>query len=213
MVAVITADLVNSRSIADQGVWIHALEELLGKKNRPGHWEIFRGDSLQLLIEKPERALMEAVKIKSLIKSTGAGKSGKRSTSLDIRMAIGIGDMAYTGAKVTESNGSAFVNAGEQFEELRKGKIKMALRSPWPELDREMNLYFRLAGVIMDNWTSISAKTIHEVLKHPDDKQQDLAKRFGINQNAVSNRLKRAGADEIRELIHRFERRVKEHML
>jgi hypothetical protein len=36
----------------------------------------------------------------------------KQHKALDVRMAIGIGTIDYTSNKVTESNGSAFINSG-----------------------------------------------------------------------------------------------------
>jgi len=40
-----------------------------------------------------------------------------------VRMAIGIGGKSYSGDRITESNGEAFINAGEKFEELEKEKF------------------------------------------------------------------------------------------
>ena len=59
------------------------------------------------MIRKPENALHYAIRIKASLKS---------NENIDVRMAIGIGDITYNAHKVTESNGSAFVFSGEKFE-------------------------------------------------------------------------------------------------
>src|SRR3546814_11309760 len=59
-------------------------------------------------------ALATAIGIKAIIKSI---------KQLDVRMAIGLGEISYVAKRVTESNGSAFVFSGEKFERLKKEKI------------------------------------------------------------------------------------------
>ena len=110
MEAVITGDIINSRKV-DPSAWISILKELFQKYGtEPKNWEIYRGDSFQLVINAHE-ALEIAILIKSAI---------KKIDLLDVRMAIGLGEIEYRSERITESNGTAFLNSETQFEELKK---------------------------------------------------------------------------------------------
>lgn len=94
MKAVITGDIINSRKVAS-ALWMEDLKGILNAYgNEPKDWEIYRGDSFQLVVD-PRDALEIALLIKATI---------KQHKSLDVRMAIGIGNVDYSADKVTESN-------------------------------------------------------------------------------------------------------------
>ena len=199
MVGVITGDIINSKK-HEPNVWINALKKELSKAGKsPINWEIYRGDSFQLMIKKPEDALLFAVSIKSAIKSI---------KKLDVRMAIGMGEISFNGEKITESNGSAFVNSGEKFELLKQEKQNLAIKSAWPEFDREMNLYLKLSLIAMDNWTVNAAKAMSIAVSNKDKSQVDLGELLGINQSAVSSRLKRAYYEEVMEVNAMFQSKL-----
>lgn len=201
MHAVITGDVVDSR-LVEPGVWLQPLKALLNQFGKsPGGWEIYRGDSFQLLLDDPREALKAAVRIKANI---------KHQKALDVRMGIGIGTVDHRAERITESNGQAFIHSGDVFERLKEEKCNLALRSPWEALDQELNLALRLGLVAMDQWTPASAKLVGLRLEHSDMKQADLAKALGIAQSSVSERQTRAHFDEIVLLEARFRQRIDE---
>lgn len=190
MVSIITGDIVQSRR-SKPSVWLKALKKELDKIGpSPRKWEIFRGDSFQLELSHPHDSFLVAMKIKALLKSK----------SIDVRMAIGMGEKEHTAANITESNGQAFIFSGEKFELLKKEKQMLAMRTAWPAFDADMNLYFRLASIAMNKWTANSAEAVKVALEKPDLVQQALGKKLGIKQNAVSGRLKRAYFNELMEV-------------
>lgn len=192
MIAVITGDIVRSQKRSPTQ-WLEILKTTLGKWGKsPSDWEIYRGDSFQIKIEDPREALKAALFIKAEI---------KRLSPLDVRMAIGIDEPAYIAPRISESNGGAFVRSGETFELLGKEGQKLLVGSPWPDFDREINLMLKLGLTIMDNWTPKSAKMVSLVWENPGLSQAALGEMEGINQNAVSARLKRAHLDTIEELL------------
>ncbi|HEY5407255.1 MAG TPA: SatD family protein [Ginsengibacter sp.] len=200
MVAVITGDIINSKKINPQK-WLKPLKKELDTiGSSPKFWEIYRGDSFQLIITKPEDAVTTAIKIKATLKSI---------SDMDARMAIGIGSRTHNAQKVTESNGSAFVHSGEKFEMLKKEKQNLAIKSDWPEFDKELNLFLKLSLIAMDNWTVNAAEIVKTIMENPDKLQQELGKIVGIKQNAISNRLKRAYYDEIMEVNEMYKSKLK----
>ncbi|HSN07733.1 MAG TPA: hypothetical protein VLS85_01785, partial [Hanamia sp.] len=166
----------------------------------PKSWQIYRGDSFQAVINNPEEALLIAMKLKASLKSVNG---------INVRMAIGVGSRTYNAAKVTESNGSAFVNSGEKFEMLNQEKQNLGIKSDWPQFDTEMNLYLKLALIAMNNWTINAAEIVRVAMENPEKSQQQLGKMIGIKQSAISTRLRRAYYGEIMEVNEMYKTKLK----
>lgn len=200
MVSIITGDIVQSRR-SKPSVWMRVLKKELEKivGPSPKKWEIFQGDSFQLELAQPEESFMVAMKIKCLLKAK----------SIDVRMAIGVGQKEYVANSITESNGQAFILSGEKFESLKKEKQSLAIKTPSPEFDSDMNLILKLASIAMSKWTPNSAEAMKIALEKPHLIQQDLGKKLGIKQNAVSGRLKRAYFDELTEVDTLFRKKIR----
>src|SRR5690606_36288582 len=169
----------------------------------PNEWEIYRGDSFQLIIKDPLIALNAAIQIKASIKSI---------KSLDVRIAIGIGDISHSSKNITESNGPAFIYSGEKFETLKQDKLNLAIKTNWNDFDRDVNVFFKLALLTMDHWTINAAEMMKIILENPNKAQSELGSLIGIKQNAVSNRLKRAAFDEISEMIQVYKLKLEEKL-
>ncbi len=200
MVAVITGDVINSKKNAPQ-VWLAPLKKELNRIGKtPKSWQIYRGDSFQAVINKPEDALLLAMKLKASLKSV---------KGINVQMSIGIGSRTYNAAKVTESNGSAFVHSGEKFEMLNQEKQNLGIKSDWPQFDNEMNLYLKLALIAMNNWTVNAAEIVRVAMENPEKSQHQLGKMIGIKQSGISTRLRRAYYEEIMEVNEMYKTKLK----
>lgn len=196
MWAIITGDIINSRTI-DAQQWMDKLKETLNTFGKePVDWEVYRGDSFQLRAPASD-SLLIALLLKATI---------RQFKELDIRQAIGIGEITYEAKRITESNGSAFIRSGECFETLKKETI--ALSSPWSDFDRVINTMLPLAALTMDYWTPTSSETIKKSLENPEMRQTDLAISLDKSQSNVSADLKRGGYDEIQKMVHYFNQEI-----
>lgn len=205
MIAIIKGDIIASRQLENQETWLIPLKKLLTSWGQtPQQWELAWGDFFQLEIEQPEEALKKAIAIKALIKKIGI---------IDVRLAIGIGEKTFAAERISESNGPAFIYAGEKFDLLDKENSNWGIQSPWSDFDEEINLYLRLAGILMDKWTVSSAEVMDIVLHHPESTQEEIGKRLGIKQNSVSGRWKRANIDEILAVEKMFRKKLKTQLL
>lgn len=190
--AVITGDIINSRN-SDPQQWLSALQEPLGHYgNSRQSWDIYRGDTFQLVID-PEDALMAAFQLKASVRS---------NKNLDVRMGIGIGSADYIAESVLQSNGPAFVNSGEAYDNLGKQTLKII--TPWEDFDTQFNLYLRLAAVISNQWAAKTAETVYHALMNPRLNQNELAEHMGKSQSTISESLGRAAYEEITILIQRY---------
>ena len=199
MTSIITGDITNSRKVHSKA-WIEGLKNVLATKGKnPATWEIYRGDEFQVEVAVPEEALLLALQIKAYMKTT----------KLDVRMSIGIGEKTYNAKKISESNGSAFIRSGELFETLKKQKVTLAINSGNIKLDQEINLMLRLGLVFMNNWLPQSAEFVLTAIENRSASQEEIGVRLGINQAAVSRRQKRAQFDLMMELESYFRQKIK----
>ena len=188
MVAVITADIENSRQ-EQAAEWLPLLKEVLTRYGEsPKQWEIFRGDSFQLVLS-PEQAFRAAIHIKAGIKLI---------KNLDVRIGIGIGEEDHSAENITESNGSAYVRSGECFESLKKQNLRIV--TPDPDLNETLNLLFSLALLSMNTWSPVVAGVIKTALENPGKSQKELAEILDRSQSSISEALNRGGFDEVMQL-------------
>lgn len=204
MTSIITGDIINSRILENPDDWIVPLKELFALEGpSPETWDIYRGDSFQIEVKQPEEVFFLAIRIKATIKSI---------KDLDVRMAIGIGEKNYSAAKITESNGEAFIHSGEQLEIIKKEKQTLAIKSPWPDFDKEINVSISLALIAMDRWKRKTAEFVKVSLENPNKGQQEIAELMGIKQSAVSQSQKRAHLTEIMEFESLFREKINQRI-
>lgn len=197
MKAVITGDIINSRT-EPAGEWLPVLKDILNRYgSHPGQWEITRGDSFQLLLI-PETALYAALQIKAGI---------KQHRDLDVRMAIGIGEQNHKAARISESNGSAFIRSGECFENLKKQNLGILTGNTGT--DEILNLLFNLALLTMNNWSPTVAATVKAFFEQPQKNQTEMASLLNRSQSSLSEALKRGGYDEILKLEEFYRKQIK----
>ncbi|MGZ0016534.1 SatD family protein [Yeosuana sp. AK3] len=200
MVSVITGDIIKSKTFKNPEIWLKPLREALSNSEiDKKYWEIFRGDSFQIEIKDNKNAFYIATYIKACIKTV---------KGLDIRMAIGVGNKNFEGTIITESNGEAFQFSGDTLAILKKEKTNLKIKSRDLLLNEELNLYFKLALISMNHWTSNSAEAVKVALENDGVLQSEIAKALGISQDAVSKRLKRAYFNEIMELDSMYRQKI-----
>jgi hypothetical protein len=200
MTSVITGDIIGSRQQPSKH-WVEDLKKILSPFGEtPSQWEVYRGDEFQIEIKDPEEALLSAILIKAHLKAL----------KLDARMSIGFGDKTHNAEKISESNGSAFINSGELFETLKKQKVTLALRTGDIIVDEKMNLMLQLALTFMDNWLAQPAEFVAVAIENPTLSQEELGQKLGINQAAVSRRQKRAQFELVMNLDRYFRTQIKQ---
>ncbi|GAA4342816.1 SatD family protein [Kangiella taiwanensis] len=189
-VAVITGDIVNSQQSEQSLEWLSVLKDYLSRYGgSPKDWQVYRGDSFQLIVYQPEDAFRVALHLKAVI---------KRLKDLDVRMAIGVGTLEHHADQVLQSNGEAFVYSGRKFDSLKKQTL--AVKTPWQDVDKAINLLIKLALLTIDDWPETSADVVAASLEHPQATQKEIAALLSIPQSRVSERLSRAGFDAIKDV-------------
>ncbi|GGF25283.1 SatD family protein [Flavobacterium limi] len=198
MTSIITGDIIGSRQQESEH-WVEDLKKILAPLGKtPSQWEIYRGDEFQIEVKNPEEALLTAILVKAHL----------RAIKSDARMSIGFGDKSHNAEKISESNGTAFINSGELFETLKKQKVTLAIRTGNDETDEKLNLMIQLALTFMDSWLAQSAEFVAIAIENPTLSQEELGQKLGINQAAVSRRQKRAQFDLVMNLDRYFRKQI-----
>ena len=200
MTSILTGDIINSRTVASNE-WLPLLKTTFNTiGNSPKIWEIYRGDSFQIEIEKVENAFLFAIKLKATL---------KKIKNLDVRIAIGIGSKNDDYKNITEGSGDVFINSGNAFDTMLK-KQNLAIISPWKDINKIFNTSLALASLTMDSWTVNSADFVIKSLKNPNSTQKIIAKELNISESSASERRKRAGLDEILQLEKLYRELIKQ---
>jgi hypothetical protein len=212
MVAVLTADLVES-SLYEEEVLEKVLNSLKAEFThiRDNYGEdnvrlkIYRGDSFQGVIKKPEEALKIALQIKAAVNRIHLKKTKKNkaySKIADFKIAIGIGIQNIKREAISESNGQAFQFSGRTLDEMKTENQKTRLKTELEDVNAEFNTSFFLMDTITDKWSTASAEVVYYLLSGL--KEREIATEINISQSAVNQRKKAAGWEAISELLIRY---------
>lgn len=224
VLAVITGDVVRSTVVKDRARLAKVMKQAMEAIDKNGFgvvrpFEIYRGDSFQGVVEVKD-ALEVALTIRArlrqwdgpvMLPSVKGKKSVKNArlpmligTLPDARVAIGIGTVGYRSAKVVESDGEAYRNSGRALDELGRTWGRLALSTPWDDMNAEFNTSMRLLDALVGKWSSASAQAMFLYLTKGST-QSELSGLLGISQPAVHKRLSGADQSAVQAMIDRYE--------
>ena len=228
----ITGDIVGSSAVKDRAFLNMAIKEAFdGIKAEKEYgmlrsFEIYRGDSFQGVLD-PVHALRAALSIRARLRqwkgpasitSVSRGKkTSKRPLSIplgllpDARIAIGIGTVSYRSSKVMESDGEAFKLSGHALDGLGKSTGRLALLTPWEEVNMETGASMQLLDALVNKWSSASAQAMfHYMVK--GSTQSELSEMLDISQPAVHKRLVAADQLAIHAALERYEQLIESNL-
>ena len=154
--------------------------------------ELFRGDSWQVLIKKPELALSIALFYRAYLRAK------MQLSSIDARMAISIGTVDFIESSF--GVGDAYKISGKALDKKGKRKIKF-VSDILPNSD-VIDLLIQNSDFISARWTSKQCKIVLLALQNRD--QKAIASKLRISQQAVSKQIDAAGWMIIRQNISYF---------
>lgn len=219
--AVITGDIVKSGRIKDADIVpvLNSLKETFKEINTKllngeGSFEIFRGDSFQGLIPKPEVALLVSFIIRARLRSYAPSRSITNKLIIkkpilnaytDARIAIGIGEVSYQNDPIQESHGEAFEKSGRALDALKPDNERITIVTPWDDINSELTVECKLVDAIISRWTSSTAEAMYYYLLI-EKNQLELAKILKIKQPSVHKRLVIYGnAPGIQAFLERYQ--------
>lgn len=207
--AVITGDIVRSEQIAldKRDLLIQVLqatvEELQSKSQMT--MELFRGDSFQIVVDKPEMSLEIASMIRAGLKSNTPTDS---IVTWDARISIGIGTIDYQGDRIVTSDGEAFKLSGRGLDTMEKSRL--TINTCWQEVNEELNAGLAFVDDLITGWSVTQAKTI--ILSVGKGlSQANIASSIAKSQQSVSKSLTSAKESLLVRFLARFETIIINH--
>ncbi len=153
--------------------------------------DIFSGDSWQILVSRPEKALDVALFYRAGI------RAGMEPLRVDTRVSIGLGNIEFLPEeRVSQGDGEAYRLSGRALEEI-KGHQRMVFVFP-ERLDctllRAIKTIVYLCDTVVMRWTPRQSLAVKGAIKGLS--QEEIATSWpggGISQQAVAQHLSRAG--------------------
>lgn len=215
LAAIITGDIIDSTKLNEEEgkLLINGLTEFLHQLEQESdiRGEIFRGDSIQLLVNIPKDALKIALLLKMYVKGILVGQSEKMNrqemnkavhkSPFDIRLALGIGEINHLNEKLSISQGEAFNLSGRLLDEM-KNRQTIAIRTT-DVFNNEFEASFKLLDFILSNATQNQCEVIFYKLQGLTE--VEISEKIGVNQSAINQRSNSSGWNAIFSLTQRFQ--------
>ncbi|MDX9771377.1 MAG: hypothetical protein RBT19_13535 [Tenuifilaceae bacterium] len=214
MKAVVTADIIDYTKLSSNDA-TRVIDTISSVFNNPkalssvrtnlnATFSIKRGDSIQVEIGVPEDALKVALLLKTAVNAVNLTPEKKRNKPMvDMRIAIGIGEIDAQRSDVNISSGEAYEHSGRTLDTMKKSKRKILIKTHSEQWDNEINTELALLEEIMKGWKITSAEVLYLTLLGLREK--DIEAELGITQSAVNQRKANAGWSGLEALINRFE--------
>jgi hypothetical protein len=167
--------------------------------------DIFRGDSWQIILSKPAKALRLALFYRAILRAK------MESHRFDTRMAIALGHVDFIpGNRASEGYGEAYQLSGKALESMPKAR-NMSFVFPGMELEKGLNVVIQLIDSISSRWSDKQALAVTGGLR--GWKQEKIAEKWWkkkVSQQAVAQHLSRAGWYPVEKGILFFEQCLRE---
>ena len=202
--AVVTGDIKNFTKLPSdrRGKLVKETEELMREMVKDTNdAQVFRGDSYQLLMDDISQVLKRCIQLICWFRLNSLAGIGLNRDHLGTRLSIGIGEIAYKGTNVLDSDGEAFHLSGRNFDLLNKDEI-IRLTTFDEKKNEVYEMLLMFMNSIIRSWTPNQAKTIFQLLARDDNTQEQVAKELKMTQPAVALSLQAARWREVEKGIN-----------
>ena len=221
--ATISADIVSSTSLSVEELTLlqsdirHFLDELSVNSQGSDWGRLFKGDSVEIFMLDPHKALRIALLLKALVKkapvSLKSNKNAKRSLfrKYGIRLAVGVGEMRVADQKNDILDGEAIYNSGRLLESQKKTtkdkpSIKRSLffGSKDVVLSSQMDVILGLLDAILKEMTIRQSEILYYKLLGSNE--EEIASKLSIKQSAVNQQSNSFSWSSIESAVNYFEK-------
>lgn len=153
----------------------------------------YRGDSLQMQLTRSRAsALQVALQLQTFLRMHG----------FSIRLGIGVGDIQYTARQVSISDGTAFRLSGPLADELKKQGGIIAITGNNAAFSSEWQVHSIALNYLLAKTSQPQAEALYLQLQGLT--QEQIAKKLGISQPSVHQRLQASGWSVLQAMLQRF---------
>lgn len=196
--AVLTGDIVNSTKL--KAVVEKKLVKTLNDILKPYKFEFYRGDSFQVYMKEPCKALQVALLCRTAAIRTAQGED---IASSDIRISIGIGNVQMPVKILGSAKGEAFVLSGRLFDEMQKTDTRLSIAIEKNIANTGLLVIADYVNTIYEKMTAKQAEVIFLLLK--GETQQNIANTLKKSKSTISQFASAARWTEIEKLLQHYE--------
>ncbi len=195
--AVLTGEIVNSTRLspAREKSLLKRLTLLLNTFK----FEFYRGDSFQVYMKDPGKALETALSCRVLAISSAPAKAKELS---DIRIGIGIGTVNAPVRQPGLAKEEAFLLSGRVLDELEKSGERLGIASTLEIANAGFSVISDYANMICKKMTAKQAAVILELLK--GHSQQEIAFRLKKSKSTINQHVTAGRWSELEKLIQQY---------
>jgi len=209
MDAVITADIIGYTKLTsnDANIVLNTIHSLfnelsLKRNNLSSSFSIKRGDSIQGEISNPAKALKIALLLKTAVR-----KLKLEGKNLDIRIAIGVGNIENKRNSIDESFGEAYIYSGRSLDAMKNDRRVFVVKTNNETVNEELDVELILLEAIMSGWKTTSAEVLYYTLLGFNE--TEIAEKLNVSQSAINQRKKTAGWVAVEALVNRYDKLIK----
>jgi hypothetical protein len=175
-----------------------ALQKWLGKRVMPLEVDVYSGDSWQILLTNPGKALAAGLFYRAFLRAADPQR--------DTRFAVGIGPIDFVpGKRVSEGDGQAFRLSGELLAS-GLGKRRMGFAAASREATSRWDTTFDLIDAIVTrHWREKQSRAVREAIRGQTQGEIGAQWEPPIEQSSVNEHLRRACWPAISRAISQFE--------
>ncbi|NRA71511.1 MAG: hypothetical protein HRU24_10845 [Gammaproteobacteria bacterium] len=174
---VITGDIVASRQVKQEqyDTLLYTLKQTLAflSDYDGARYDVFRGDSFQIIFPQPQDAIEAAILIRLALKTKGG---------FEVRQSVGLGTIDQQRNDLSSSTGQAFNLSGLGLDLLKNQQL--AVFSDNEKFQRHFELLTRFLDSTLSGLTSTQALVLYEYLTVDDRSHQAIAN--NLNKSRVN---------------------------
>lgn len=171
----------------------------------PVKLEMYRGDSFQVVVDKPEYALAIAIALRAKLKA----ETPDGQKLWDARLAVGVGDISFESDNIVTSDGEAFRLSGHSFDHI--GKKRLSISTPWADFNTNIELVTRFADDLITSWTAKQARVVYQSMLFPK-LQKDLAEELDMTRQNFNYHWSSARGQLILDYIEYFKSLISKYI-
>ena len=207
--AVITGDIVDSTIIAAN--YQDVLHAIAGDIDRyvaqESIFEIFRGDSFQMLIRAPKKALLVGLLFRVGMRRYSNGSV--LEDAWDARVSVGVGSINEAklakNAPLGTLDGEAFLRSGRTLDQMKPEGAFLKITTGVDSVDQALNVCTSLADALIARWSTTQAEALYLYLLR-DLTQKEIGSLLKVSQRAIGLRLESAQFHNLQPFLRYFEK-------
>jgi hypothetical protein len=198
--AVLTADIVHSTKLnaKDYALVMKTLQKFLTSQAARYRctFEIFRGDSFQVLYTNVIDAMNSVLLIRLYL------QSGIECPAVRLTQSIAIGRVEQASSNLSSSLGEAFILSGRALDTSSRGSLVINFGSDLSSTDLTVSTLF--LRHMLNGLTEKQAEVLYYYINFDFPEQRRIADHMNMTRQNVATHLKRSGAELVRAYLESY---------